>query len=671
MRGTVKRILAMVLAFAMVLTICGVSRGDNSATAATKMKLNKTKASLYIGDKLQLKLKNVPKKAKVAWKASNKKVTVSKNGKVTAEHSGKSIVKATIKVGKNKPVTLKCKITVSIKFETPKEDTSNVLETPVVNANGITTYDNGQMRTDYSSWDMMNWMGLGWNYGNSLEAVLPASDVTPSTTVANFETAWGNSQITQENISALKKYGFNNVRIPVAWSNLMSADYTISNDYFNRVEEVMNYCLKEGMYVIINIHYDGDWWGQFGDKDESVREKAWARYESFWTQIAGRFKDYSDHVIFESANEELGDRLNDDWVNQSTDPKTGTLTEDEQYEMVNAINQKFVNIVRSSGGNNAHRYLLIAGFNTNVFKTCDKRFVMPADTKENGTSKLSVSVHYYTPWNYCGGAEYGGTDKLTDWGTADDIDYMHYNIDKMDKFVEVGYGVIWGEFGVMNTGVDGVDTFFKEFASYTMKKGGVPVLWDNGMWFSRNDSKMKFDNISQVFLDVTGTEYDYPKTEQNTGYKALETIPEDQLNLVYEWKGTWTKNDGSNEFKKFEQESCTDGMTVYVNDKWYYWIELFADWSKLKEPYMRITVSDDAESGLMLGTAKYKSGNDSKELMEKTTVYTIDYNDGWYSDKENNVCFKLDKSMLTSADALYLTFANGPTITKIEIFDKK
>ena len=93
---------------------------------------------------------------------------------------------------------------------------------------------------------------------------------------------------------------------------------------------------------------------------------------------------------------------------------------------MNKINQEFVNIVRKSGGNNEKRYLLIAGYSTNIERTCDVRFKMPTDpVKGNGKNKLSVSVHYYTPWNYCGGSEYhqteGSAPRLFDWGTDADI----------------------------------------------------------------------------------------------------------------------------------------------------------------------------------------------------------------------------------------------------------
>ena len=119
-----------------------------------------------------------------------------------------------------------------------------------------------------------------------------------------------------------------------------------------------------------------------------------ALYKSIWTQICEHFSDYSYKLIFESANEELGDRLNDGEVT-GTD---GVLSEDECYETTNRINSEFVKLVRSTGGKNADRFLLIAGYNTDFRKTCDDRYQMPEDTAKD---KLLLSVHYYTPWDYC------------------------------------------------------------------------------------------------------------------------------------------------------------------------------------------------------------------------------------------------------------------------------
>ena len=421
---------------------------------------------------------------------------------------------------------------------------------------GFVTRDNGIMRDNMDSAAYMSRMGLGWNYGNSLDQAIDTSKMSDEekakVNVKYCETSANNLVLTQKNVDTLKQYGFRNVRIPVAWSNLMDISedkmtYTINEGYLQRVEQVINYCLNDGMYAIVNIHYDGDWWGQFGDADESVRKQAWARFRQIWTQVSNRYRDYSDRLIFESANEELGDRLNDNWVKRDTNNKTGVLTVDEQYETMNKINQEFVNIVRKSGGNNEKRYLLIAGYSTNIERTCDDRFVMPTDPiKENGVSKLSVSVHYYTPWNYCGGSEYhqveGGAARLYDWGTDEDIKAMHAELDKMSKFTEQGYGVIIGEYGVQTTAADGIANYIYEMGQYALEKGMIPVLWDNGGWFNRQKNIISYDDVAQAILDMTGAQGIGRKAKVNTG-KPLYTEVQDESGLtpVYSWEAKMEK----------------------------------------------------------------------------------------------------------------------------------
>ncbi len=212
-------------------------------------------------------------------------------------------------------------------------------------------------------------MGDGINLGNTMEAVAGGNPWFDVTNVTNWETAWGQPKTTRAMIDGMKKAGFESIRIPVAWSNMMSKDgtYKIPDVFFDRVDEIIGYAYANGMYVIINIHYDDGWWDDFA-RDEAGTMK---RYKAMWTQIAGHYKDYDEKLIFESANEELGDKLG--------------------YALVNRINQAFVDLVRASGGNNGLRYLLIAGFNTDIDKTCSSEYRMPADTCRN---HLLISVHY-------------------------------------------------------------------------------------------------------------------------------------------------------------------------------------------------------------------------------------------------------------------------------------
>ena len=307
-------------------------------------------------------------------------------------------------------------------------------------ANGIETMDNGYMRKDLSASELTVLMGNGINLGNTMEAYGRISLGTEAP-VSSYETFWSQPVTTQEMITGMKNAGFDTLRIPVAWTNAMdyeSGDYTIREDYLNRVEEIINYALNENMYVVINDHWDGSWWGMFGSASEETRQKAWDLYTSMWTQIAERYKEYSDYLIFESANEELGNRLNDTDVAADS----GTLSADECYEMTLKINQKFVDIVRGTGGNNESRFLLIAGYNTDVDMTTDDRYIMPTDPA-NEVNKLILSVHYYTPWGYC------GNESLSLWGTKRNYGEMNSLLESLTKFTDQGYGVIIGEYGVL------------------------------------------------------------------------------------------------------------------------------------------------------------------------------------------------------------------------------
>lgn len=568
---------------------------------------------------------------------------------------------------------------------------------------GFVTRDNGIMRDNMDSAAYMSRMGLGWNYGNSLDQAIDTSKMSDEekakVNVKYCETSANNLVLTQKNVDTLKQYGFRNVRIPVAWSNLMDISedkmtYTINEGYLQRVEQVINYCLNDGMYAIVNIHYDGDWWGQFGDADESVRKQAWARFRQIWTQVSNRYRDYSDRLIFESANEELGDRLNDNWVKRDTNNKTGVLTVDEQYETMNKINQEFVNIVRQSGGNNEKRYLLIAGYSTNIERTCDERFVMPTDPiKENGVSKLSVSVHYYTPWNYCGGSEYhqveGGTARLYDWGTDEDIKAMHAELDKMSKFTEQGYGVIIGEYGVQTTAADGIANYIYEMGQYALEKGMIPVLWDNGGWFNRQKNIISYDDVAQAILDMTGAQGIGRKAKVNTG-KPLYTEVQDESGLtpVYSWEGKWKKNGGDNE------TYCEPALTVLSNDgtnDWYYHCNSYGYWAviysealkNVKHLYVRVTCenNDIDSSALQFASAEFKENyppeNGLYDPNEQLKAANSGALENCTNGKETNISaeeswsgklFSIDEDLLQGKSILWISASNKPVFTKIELF---
>jgi aryl-phospho-beta-D-glucosidase BglC (GH1 family) len=597
------------------------------------------------------------------------------NGKITGVKAGKTSIVCKVSYTLNKKAQTKS-FTVAVTVTAAVIPEESNLTKAHKSASGITTKDNGLMRKELSSQYLIaNYMGQGWNLGNTMEASLALGDISSAETANEFETAWGNITTTQAIIDGLHKYGINTVRIPVAWSNMISNDgkYTINDQYFDRVEEIINYCLNDGMYVILNDHFDNGWWCEFGSADQSWRDKAWARYEAFWTQIANRYKEYSDRLIFESANEEFGSGFNHE-LDTSTGfrkstKSTGVLTEDQCYQLTNELNQRFVDIVRSSGGNNTYRHLLLAGYNTDINLTTDKRFIMPEDTY-NKVNKLSVSVHYYTPGTYCIAESDQGWGYTDTWGTASEIKHMRDYFNKMTKFTKAGYGVMIGEYGVCTAAKDGIPEFYYQVMKDCKEFGYLPVMWDSGLWYDRTTGNFKYKDVLEKVLAFTGAKAEIPAGAINTGISSLTLVDESKLTKIYTWEGTWKKNGGSNiglDGNKVSKEDITkfvttanasEGMNIVFNT-WGYQAFISPDWSKFTKPCIRISFKTDVES---VGSFVIAYTDKANGTWYGRTDYT--YDSGW-----SGKCVQLNLSMLKSHKTLMLSFGNEPVITKIEIFD--
>lgn len=677
MKRISKQFMTFLLVVAMMFTANGIA--SLASAAASTMKLSASSVTITAGSSKTVTLMNAPKDAKAVWTSKNTKIATVKNGKITGVAAGSTKVECKVTYTSNKKKVSKT-FTVSVTVKKKATPTPTVipeqsnLTKEHKSASGISTRDNGLMRKNLSSqYLIQNYMGQGWNLGNTMEA----TRVESSDKVSDYETAWAAPITTQECIDGIHQYGINTVRIPVAWSNMISDDgkYTIDSAFLDRVEEIVNYCLNNEMYVIINIHYDRGWWGQFGAKDTTWRDKAWARYESFWTQIANRFKEYSDRLIFESANEELGDRLNDE-IDETTgyaksDKRTGVLNTNECYKLVNQINQKFVDIVRGTGGNNKYRHLLIAGYNTDIIKTTDDRFVMPKDST-NKVNKLSVSVHYYTPSIYCIAETADNSWGYTDtWGTGAEKKSMTNYFEKMKKFIDKGYGVIIGEYGVCSATKKGIPDFYYNVMKNCKDMGYLPVMWDTGLWYDRVSCKFKYKDVLEKILSMTKAKAEIPADAGETGKVPLVLVDESTLTTVFTWKGTWKKNGGDNtgldgkpvtseDTSKFvKTTSETKGMTAVFNS-WGYQAFFSPDWSSFTNPCIRFyfkTDNKDAVGALRLAYCDAPNGAWYGE-----TVY--EYSEGW-----SGKCVQLDLAQLKVHNTLMITFGNSPVVTKIEILD--
>lgn len=361
--------------------------------------------------------------------------------------------------------------------------------------------DNGVMREGLTALEATRLMGNGINLGNTLEACDNNVGIKTNTPLS-YETHWGQPKTTQAMIDGMKAAGFDTIRIPVAWmtnaTHLYEGDYTIDADYMNRVEEVVRYARKAGMYVIVNDHWDGGWYGMFGSESAETRALAMEAYKGMWQQIAERFRDYSDYLIFESANEELGTRFDENSALYCSDSVVTYLNDDERYALTNEINQTFVDVVRATGGNNATRFLLIAGYGTNIDQTCDDRFQMPKDTAD---SKLMVSVHYYDPWSYCGASS---AVSATKWGKVSDYEYMDQQLAKMTKFTEAGYGVVIGEYGALpcSDGLkDNTLAYHTAFLDACTKYNLTNCLWDCSGLYKRVSQTFADDDILAMYQE--------------------------------------------------------------------------------------------------------------------------------------------------------------------------
>lgn len=361
-----------------------------------------------------------------------------------------------------------------------------------------TTYADDEMR-DISTMELVRDMGIGINLGNTLEACGDWIAEYSAGKPKDYEKAWGSPEITKEMIEGIAKEGFGVLRVPVAWSNMMADDgtYTINDEYDARVHEIVGWSLESGMYVIINIHWDNGWVNKFPDnKDESMK-----RYKHMWEQIADSFKDYDDYLMFESQNEELGwDSIWNPWGDG-----TGKA---ESYALCNEINQAFVDTIRSSGGNNPKRHLLISGYNTNIDRTCDPLFKMPNDP----ANRMAISVHYYSPAGFAILEEDADWGKATPtWGSAEDYASLRNEMDTMKtNFTDKGIPVIIGEYGCPTTNKEpeSVQRFLSSVCEEAYTRGHCPVMWSTpGGHYDRDACKMADQELQKKLYAIGGKEF--------------------------------------------------------------------------------------------------------------------------------------------------------------------
>ena len=320
---------------------------------------------------------------------------------------------------------------------------------------------------DITSTELVSGMKIGWNLGNTLDASGGVG--------VGSETSWGNPKTTQELIDAILEQGFNVIRVPVTWGPHIgeAPEYQVDGAWMDRVQEVVDYAYDRGAYVILNIHHE-DWHFPSEENADTACEKLAA----LWTQIANRFMEYDERLIFEGMNEPR---------------KVGTSVEwndgdEEGRRVVNRFVQVFVDTVRATGGNNTYRHLMVQGYAAASHENALRSIVLPED------DKLIVSVHAYAPYDFALNIQ--GTNV---WGhNTKDIEKLMGLLDEL--FLDKGIPVIIGEFGAMNKSNEEERVEWAEYYISTAKAHGVPCIWwDNGAFDSDGENFGLIDRIHLTF----------------------------------------------------------------------------------------------------------------------------------------------------------------------------
>ncbi|MCW3806363.1 cellulase family glycosylhydrolase [Plebeiibacterium marinum] len=355
----------------------------------------------------------------------------------------------------------------------PKGGVINTFNVPLEEAVEISFTTKTAPLINEQAMEFVSNMGVGWNLGNTLDAK------------GDDETAWGNPKATKELIDAICLKGFKTLRIPVTWQYHMGSepDYLIESEWLDRVEEVVNYALDNNMYAIVNIHHDEEWIIPSYEKLNLVK----GQLGKVWTQIATRFKDYDEHLIFESLNEP---RL----IGSSAEWTGGTA---EGRDCINQFHQANVEAIRATGGNNQERYIMVSPYAASSAQVAIDGLELPS------SSNLIVSVHNYYPYNFA----LASNDYVTEWGTEEEKQAMDAELDRVyQKFIANGVAVVMGEWGSLHhNNLDDRVQHAGYFASGCVSRGICPVWWDNGNSgefgiINRNDYIWIFPDIAEAIV---------------------------------------------------------------------------------------------------------------------------------------------------------------------------
>jgi endoglucanase len=331
----------------------------------------------------------------------------------------------------------------------------------------------------------------GWNLGNTMEA-------------PNGVGTW-NPAPTQALINAVADAGFNTIRIPCAWDcHADKSTHQIDSAYMAQVQQVVDWSFARNLHVIINDHWDNGWLED--NLTGTVNSTINAKMNSYWTQIANTFKPYHDYLLFAAANEPKADNA-------------AKMAELMTYY------QTFVNAVRSTGGYNSSRWLVVQGPTADINNTDSLMNTLPSDSTPG---RLIVEVHDYDPYQFSlmtADADWGKmfyfwgapnhstalTSRNPTWGEESNMDSQFAKM--QSKFVNKGVPVLLGEFGCIRrtsySDITGANldlhlasrVYYDKYVVDSANKHEMyPIYWDDGGL--NNNADGLFDRKTAALVDV-------------------------------------------------------------------------------------------------------------------------------------------------------------------------
>lgn len=330
-------------------------------------------------------------------------------------------------------------------------------------------------------------MKIGWNIGNSLDSC--GAGHKDGWLMKQYETQWGNPEITQELIHLIKKIGYRTVRVPVTWYEHMDEEGTIETAWLKRVQEVVDYVLDEGLYCVINVHHDTGGGSQAWLRaDTEIFEQVKERYCTMWQQIAAYFKDYGERLLFEGFNEMLDAASSWDYTDQ------------EGYEIINQYNQLFVNVVRNAEGKNRERNLVLNTYGASPMEPAARAFRLPKDSVQD---HLLAGVHFYKPDAFTAG-------DMKQWGPEGEAEIEEF-FERMDQyFGKKGIPVIMGECGThdIRTEQERIK-YIRSVIPKAIERGMVYFWWDDGgnmKLIDRKQNCMVYQELQREIINAGGRE---------------------------------------------------------------------------------------------------------------------------------------------------------------------